>query len=47
MEKKKEEARRHKSFGDDGCIYNPEYGDDILGICVCPNSSKCIEIKKA
>lgn len=46
MENKKEAVTRHKSFGDDGCIYNLECGDGITGICIYLNSSKCIYIKK-
>lgn len=31
-----------ETFGGDGCIYYLNCGDSIMGVCIDPNSSKCI-----
>ena len=29
-------------FGGDGYVYYLDCGDGMMGVCLCPNSSKCI-----
>ena len=39
----KKKAKKHnKWFGGEGYIYYLDFDDDITGIGICPNTSKCI-----
>lgn len=45
---KKQQSRRHKkSFGDDGYVYNLDYGDFTIDVCICPNTDQNVYIKHA
>lgn len=42
-EPKKQKTNGHeKSFGYDRYIYYLDCNDGIMGVCVCPSTSKCI-----
>lgn len=40
--KKKQQQGTQETFGGDGWMYYHYSGDDIMGICTCPNPSNCV-----